>query len=191
MRRSQDTVLAVAQGRPCSSLLGAAGGIAGLVEFWERFGAALDYDLLERGIDVRDCFGPATIRTRDWRTIWAFKDRLPHGSHYRAALAMDRELAEQMVAAEEAEATLDLYEEAAQPSGTTPEGYTIDSYLLLSVIDALQGVQAAVIAAAGGDPPTIKPMPRPVTAADIVRDEHRDRSMQRLIDEFTAPTWEN
>lgn len=103
---------------------------------------------------------------------------------------MDRELAEQIVAAENEEAALDLYEEAAESGGPTPEGYTIDSYLLLSVIDALQGVQAAVIAAAGGDPPTIKPMPRPVTAADIVRDEHRDRSMQRLIDEFTAPTWE-
>ncbi|MBF6356524.1 hypothetical protein IU449_18570 [Nocardia higoensis] len=147
--------------------------------------------MLERGIDVRDCFGPATVRTRDWRTIWAFKDRLPHGSQYRSALATDRELAEQMVAAEEAEAELDLYEEPDRPTGPTPEGYTIDSYLLLSIIDALQGVQVAVIAAAGGDPPAVTPMPRPVTAAELVRDERRDRSMQRLIDDFTAPTRES
>ncbi|WP_435591126.1 hypothetical protein [Nocardia sp. bgisy118] len=145
--------------------------------------------MLERGIDVRDCFGPDTIRTRDWRTIWAFKDRLPHGSQYRSALSMDRELAEQMVTAEEA---ANLYEdESARPAGPTPEGYTIDTYLLLSIIDALQGVQAAIIAAAGGDPPAIRPMPRPVTAADQVRDEHRDRSMQNLIDQFTAYTWED
>ncbi|MFC9994575.1 hypothetical protein [Nocardia sp. NPDC127526] len=104
---------------------------------------------------------------------------------------MDRELAEQMVAAEQAEAQLESYEEPETSSGPTPEGYTIDTYLLLSIIDALQGVQAAVIAAAGGDPPRITPMPRPVTAADQVRDEYRDRSMQKLIDQFTASTWEN
>ncbi|MFB7719337.1 hypothetical protein [Nocardia sp. NPDC056100] len=151
--------------------------------------------MLERGIDVRDCFGPNNIRTRDWRTIWAFKDLLPHGSQYRSALAMDRELAEQVLAAEQANAELDLESDIAEdtdtPAGPTPQGYTIDTYLLLSIIDALQGVQAAVIAAAGGDPPSIKPMPRPATALDHVRDEYRDRSMQRLIDQFTAPTWEN
>ncbi|MEU4809444.1 hypothetical protein AB0H20_09595 [Nocardia fluminea] len=119
------------------------------------------------------------------------KDRLPHGSQYRSALAMDQELAEQMLAAEQAEDELDLYEEKTEPAGPTPEGYTIDSYLLLSIIDALQGVQAAVIAAAGGDPPRVSPMPRPVTAVDIARDAQRDESMQNLIDEFTASTWEN
>ncbi|MFC3963510.1 hypothetical protein [Nocardia jiangsuensis] len=144
--------------------------------------------MLERGIDVRDCFGPATIRTRDWRTIWAFKDRLPHGSQYRSALTTDRELAEQVVAAEEARP--DLGEQPDGPTGPSPEGYTIDSYLLLSIIDALQGVQVAVIAAAGGDPPAVTPMPRPVAAVDLVRDERRDRSMQSLIDDFTAPTRE-
>ncbi|MFI9508427.1 hypothetical protein [Nocardia sp. NPDC052566] len=147
--------------------------------------------MLERGIDIRDCFGPTTIRTRDWRTIWAFKDRLPHGSQYRSALAMDRELAEQMIAAEQAQAQHESYEEPETTGGPTPVGYTIDTYLLLSIIDALQGVQAAVIAAAGGDPPRMAPMPRPVTAADQVRDEYRDRSMQQLIDQFTAPDWEN
>ncbi|KAB2584828.1 hypothetical protein BS297_13475 [Rhodococcus erythropolis] len=104
---------------------------------------------------------------------------------------MDRELAEQMLAAEQAEAELDLYEVETDPAGPTPEGYTIDSYLLLSIIDALQGVQAAVIAAAGGDPPRMTPMPRPVTAVDIVRDAQRDDSMQGLIDQFTGSTWED
>lgn len=147
--------------------------------------------MLERGIDIRDCFGPDTIRTRDWRTVWSLKDRLPHGSQYRSALAMDQELAEQMLAIEKAESELDLYEENTATTGPTPEGYTIDSYLLLSIIDALQGVQAAVIAAAGGDPPRLTPMPRPVTAVDIVRDAQRDESMQNLIDTFTASTWED
>ncbi|MFI9506974.1 hypothetical protein [Nocardia sp. NPDC052566] len=162
---------------------GAAGGILGLVEFWDRFGAALDYDLLERGIDIRDCFGPNDLRTRDWRTIWRFKDRLPRGSQYKTALAMDRAIAEEIIALElngdgEGETS------AEEP---TPDGYTLDTYLLLGIIDAVQGVQAAVIAAAGADPPAIRPMPRPITALDTVREEARLRSMQSLIDEFIVP----
>ncbi len=103
---------------------------------------------------------------------------------------MDRELAEQILAAEQVEVDLDLYEETDELTGPTPEGYTIDSYLLLSIIDALQGVQVAVIAAAGGDPPAITPMPRPVSAVDLARDQRRDESLQNLIDQFTTPAWE-
>ncbi|PSR58053.1 MULTISPECIES: hypothetical protein [Nocardia] len=95
---------------------------------------------------------------------------------------MDRDLAEQMLAAEEAAGD----NTADEPVRPTPEGYTIDTYLLLSVIDALQGVQAAVIASAGGEPPRITPMPRPMSALDIIRDEARDRSIQKLIDQFTS-----
>ncbi len=106
---------------------------------------------------------------------------MPHGSQYRSALATDRELAEQLLAAED-----ESSDSADDSAGPRPEGYTIDSYLLLSVIDALQGVQAAVIAAAGGEPPRIQPMPRPVSALESVRDEQRDRSMRQLIDQFTS-----
>lgn len=139
--------------------------------------------MLERGIDIRDCFGPNELRTRDWRTIWRFKDRLPRGSQYKTALAMDTELAEQLLALEDSD-------DPHTSEDPTPDGYTLDTYLLLSIIDGLQGVQAAVIAAAGADPPQIRPMPRPVTALDAVREERRMRAMQSLIDEFTAPVEE-
>jgi hypothetical protein len=92
---------------------------------------------------------------------------------------MDTELAEQLLALEE--------DEPQAAEDPTPDGYTLDTYLLLSIIDGLQGVQAAVIAAAGADPPQIRPMPRPVTALDLVREGRRMRAMQSLIDEFTAP----
>jgi hypothetical protein len=97
---------------------------------------------------------------------------------------MDVELAERLL---EREA-----EEERNPEREveiTPEGYTIDTYLLLSVIDAMQGVQAAVIAAAGVDPPRVHPMPRPTTALDAVRESHRRARVQRLIDEFTSPAF--
>jgi hypothetical protein len=76
---------------------------------------------------------------------------------------------------------------APDDAGPTPEGYTLDTYLLLAIIDALQGVQAAVIASAGGEPPGVKPVPRPVTAIDRLREERRLTSLQNLIDTFTSP----
>ncbi|QIS16595.1 hypothetical protein [Nocardia arthritidis] len=101
---------------------------------------------------------------------------------------MDRTIAREILALEAAAAA-----DGTAPSedAPTPDGYTMDTYLLLGIIDALQGVQAAVIAAAGADPPAIKPMPRPVTALDTVREELRLRSMQHLIDEFLPPATED
>jgi hypothetical protein len=130
---------------------------------------------------VRRCFGPAHLRELDWRTVWSFKDRLPRGAHYKAALAMDPDLADKLL---EREDDPEFTEEPA----ATPEGYTTETYLLLSVIDALMGVQAAVIAAAGADPPSIAPMPRPITALDEARERKRMRNMQALIDQFTQPS---
>lgn len=92
---------------------------------------------------------------------------------------MDPELADQLLALEDDE-------DPTADERPTPEGYTLDTYLLLSIIDGLQGVQAAVIAAAGADPPSMKPMPRPVTALELVRDERRLASMRKLIDQFTG-----
>ncbi|MFI5775979.1 hypothetical protein [Nocardia sp. NPDC051570] len=92
---------------------------------------------------------------------------------------LDPELAEQVLALGDDTDDID-----PEP---TPDGYTLDTYLLLTIIDGLQGVQAAVIAAAGADPPQAKPMPRPVTAVDRAREGRRMRSMQELIDAFTAP----
>ncbi|MFD3703325.1 hypothetical protein ACFWUP_09280 [Nocardia sp. NPDC058658] len=93
-------------------------------------------------------------------------------------MALDRELAEYWLDIEDSEEDPD----AEEPP--TPEGYTLDTYLLLSIIDGLQGVQAAVIAAAGADPPAVKPMPRPQTALDTVREERRLAVMNSIVDIF-------
>ncbi|MEU4648167.1 hypothetical protein [Nocardia fluminea] len=93
-------------------------------------------------------------------------------------MALDRELAEYWLDVEESDPDPD----AEEPP--TPEGYTLDTYLLLSIIDGLQGVQAAVIAAAGADPPQVKPMPRPQTAMDVVREERRLSTMNSIVDIF-------
>ncbi|NQE89017.1 hypothetical protein [Nocardia terpenica] len=96
---------------------------------------------------------------------------------------MDEELAQQLLNREDAEADTDH-----DRAGISPVGYSIDTYLLLSIIDALMGVQAAIVAAAGADPPHVTPMPRPETAVDRVREQRRTASMQALIDLFTPPS---
>ncbi|MBM4469938.1 hypothetical protein GS982_20335 [Rhodococcus hoagii] len=112
------------------------------------------------------------MRTLDWRRVWRWKDKLPRGSHYKTAVLMNRRLAEQM---------LELPESTEPP---TPLEYTLDTYLLMTIVDCLQGVQAAVIAGAGADPPEVKPMERPVTAADLVKDERWRGRMNDLVNLF-------
>ncbi|MFI6168848.1 hypothetical protein ACIBCN_18855 [Nocardia sp. NPDC051052] len=117
---------------------------------------------------MRDCWGGGL----DWRTVWRLKERLPRESHYKTALAMDRDLAE--VAAREPE---------PEPGGLEPPsplGYTLDTYLLLTLIDCVQGVQAAVIASTGTTPPTPQPMPRPITMLERVREEQWRHRMDRM-----------
>jgi hypothetical protein len=112
---------------------------------------------------------------RDWRQLWRLKDKLPRGSHYKTAVAMDRDIALQVAK---------LPESKEPPS---PLEYSLDTYLLLTIADCLQGVQAAVIAAAGADPPTVTPMQRPVTALDLVKDEIWKQEMTDLVNMFVHP----
>lgn len=114
----------------------------------------------------------------------AFKDRLPTGSQYRGAVLMDRELAADHLDAEEAAGA---EHDDEMPSNPRPEGYTLDTYMLMGIIDALHGVQATIIAAAGSDPPTMRSLPRPMAAIEILREERRTASMQTLIDLFSPP----
>ncbi|MGW5267263.1 hypothetical protein ACWEQ4_01300 [Rhodococcus sp. NPDC003994] len=113
---------------------------------------------------------------RVWSELYRLKDMLPRGSHYKTAIALDDEIAEQMA---------DLPESNEPPS---PLGYTTDTYLLLTIIDSLQSVQAAIIAAAGGKPPHFSPMKRPWTALDGVRERRYVKKMNSLIDRFIHPS---
>lgn len=112
------------------------------------------------------------MRTLDWRRVWRFKDKLPRGSHYKTAMLMSRAIAEQMV---------DLPESTEPP---TPLEYTLDTYLMLTLIDCVRGVQSAVIAGAGAEPPQQQPIERPVTALDLLNDERWRKSMSDLVDLF-------
>ncbi|MFC9475417.1 hypothetical protein ACFVJ5_21995 [Nocardia sp. NPDC127606] len=55
----------------------------------------------------------------------------------------------------------------------------------MTIVDNLQAVQAAVIAAAGVDPPPVVPLSRPTTALDELREERRRRGLESLIAQFS------
>ncbi|MFD4357893.1 hypothetical protein ACFWPX_35495 [Nocardia sp. NPDC058518] len=67
-------------------------------------------------------------------------------------------------------------------------GFTVDTYLLMTIVDNLQAVQAAVIAAAGVDPPPVVPLTRPTTALEELREERRRRGLELLIAQFCPLT---
>lgn len=93
---------------------------------------------------------------RDWQTLMDLVHELPRGSHYRAALADDDELAE---------AILDLGE--PEPPAHPPlEGWTNELEALTGIQDLLKAI------AMRGSEKTPKPLPRPQTGMDRVK-RHR------------------
>lgn len=115
-------------------------------------------------------------RERRWKALLELIDELPAASRFNEAVLNDREFAEAVV---------------AQETGDRPEWapkiseFDLHATLLRDVIQALQGVQAAVIAAAGGKPPKITPYPAPRTALDEARREALQAWADDLISRLT------
>lgn len=102
-----------------------------------------------------------------------YVDGLPSHSRFAAAIANDDEAAEQLLAlADDAPAS------SAPPlTDMTPEAQRLDA-----VIDRLGEVARAVIGAAGGKPPKLKPTPRPVNALQRVRERAAEARHEALVD---------
>ncbi|MCW2904695.1 MAG: hypothetical protein JWO67_6960 [Streptosporangiaceae bacterium] len=60
--------------------------------------------------------------------------------------------------------------------------------LLTQLVDAINVNTAATIAAAGADPPTFDPLPRPETELDRARARVRSQARQALTDLFLGRT---
>ncbi|MFC9995754.1 hypothetical protein [Nocardia sp. NPDC127526] len=121
-----------------------------------------------------------------WAKLARFLRQLPDGSRYRASQAMDMDLAEHLVKLEEAEEAqrLTAPAEDADPIMRSSAGYDLSAHLLLTICDRLQILNATLIAVnlpPGKHPPQPEPMPRPVSAADVLRARHeRDRAQDAM-----------
>jgi hypothetical protein len=89
-------------------------------------------------------------------------DNLPRNSGYVEAVSLDEELAEQAVRSP-----------APKGPAVRMRDWSPQQEVLTLLVDRLGEVIQAVIAAQGGKPPKITPMPRPKTAADELRDPRR------------------
>ena len=107
----------------------------------------------------------ALWRARRWRHILDLVDHLPAHSWYAATVSMDEEHAKMMAEAIMARRAQDPDSNTLESAGPPLTGWTPEVAALTNVLDAVRGVQHAVIAFQAGkkapEPP--KPAPRPVT----------------------------
>jgi hypothetical protein len=127
----------------------------------DRYGGALAADFADRGQDL-----PQLWHAGRYRYIAAILDRLPRDSHYVAELADDDDIA-----------TLDT-----PPGRTAPPltefGPVVER--LTAVVDLLGMLLAVQTTAPGRKPRLPSPLPRPVTAADRLRETAAEADRQWL-----------
>lgn len=64
--------------------------------------------------------------------------------------------------------------------------FTPEVELLTFIGEALQSIRGVLVQLGGGSPDRVRPLPRPVTALDRVRDEARAQRLAALVDEVEA-----
>lgn len=115
-------------------------------------------------------------QARRWAGLLELIDELPPASRLNEALLNDKEIAQEIVA-----------RETGEKSEWSPRVSEFDLHALLlrDIMQAIQGVQAAVIAGAGGKPPSISPYPSPKTALDEIRQQALQEWADDLISRLT------
>ena len=117
-------------------------------------------------------------QARRWAGLLELIDQLPAPSRFNEAVLNDVEVARELVARENGDA------DSPEWSPKLSE-FDLHAILLRDVIQALHGVQAAVIAGAGGKPPSISPYPSPKTALDEIRQQALQEWVDDLISRLT------
>lgn len=142
----------------------------------EKFTPELRADLQEvYGVNLADLFNE-----KRWVHLLALIDGLQQGSRYLAAVALDPEIAEQMVNHDE------YASQRAEDSGPSLVGYDHLNQQMAMLIDAVHANTAATVASAGGKSKPPKPLPRPKTAIDKAKEDRSKTDQKTLISEFTS-----
>lgn len=100
-----------------------------------------------------------------WTQMYRLLERLPPESHYKAARAMDFDLAEAM---------LDQSDADRKPTPLSPQGYSHQIYLQMATVEAIRSLDYTLKAVHGNKPPYPSMLERPKTAYQIL-DAERDR----------------
>lgn len=112
-----------------------------------------------------------------WGKLLRLIEQLPQGSAYWAARLDDEELAE-----------LIHKEDDGKPKRRAPSltEMTLQTQLLMSIVDGLGGVISCLEALGGAVPRPVKPLPRPLTALDRVSAKAEAKELTELEAETYA-----
>lgn len=150
-----------------------SGGSVSLLRLLDRYGAEIEYDLLTRGIDPLELF-----HARRWRRLRSLILHLPRTSLTREAMVQDDEMVAELVRNDP---------KAAEPAKHPRfSDFSPEVEALADVTDRLGEVVRGLSGLASGKKgPSVKPVPRPRTAFDRVKDtisqEQHDSLTSRLL----------
>lgn len=163
-----------------TAFTGDVDSISRLLFLVSRFRKEVLADLRETfHVDLSELFS-----TRRWKDLLDLIDSLPGASRLTAALLLDKELAEQILKDEE-----EKTEKEDEWSPNLSE-YTLTNHLMIQLIDHIASLEATLIAVNGGKPQAPRPVARPKTAVEELR-EARSREMQHSIIALFAPKHSN
>lgn len=115
-------------------------------------------------------------RSRQWRKLLGFIDRLPRNSHFGEVLAGDEKLAKQILSRRKK-----LGEKEPQPERRMSE-FTVEAELLSIVADRLAELTQVTVATKGGKSRTPKPLPRPKSAMARLKEQAEQLHVQFTLD---------
>ena len=119
---------------------------------------------------------------RRWVALLELIDQLPQASRFMEAVANDPEQAALIIQAREQQ---ERDGEQDEPWSPRLSEFGLMERLQRDTIQALMGVQAAIIAASGNKPPRQEPYPVPVTEVDRAVQRANKQWAQNIIDIFT------
>ncbi|MBM4575300.1 hypothetical protein GS415_00745 [Rhodococcus hoagii] len=132
-----------------------------------------------------------------WAKMYRLIEKLPEGSHYRAQELLDQRLAAKLLKAE-------LQQQAGKPATPSREeepeekkplkarssvGHTPEISLMMTLCELIQQLNSTLIAVnlpKGKKPPRVRPMPRPVSALDVLRAEHEKAQVDSVVSQLIS-----
>lgn len=137
--------------------MGCGGGRQRLYGLITRYRAQIRADLhREFGVDLRQWW-----RQRRFRSLLELIDQLPGASRLSEAIQNDPEQAKLIAQAREEQAG-----DESEPWSPRVANYDLHAHLLRDLIQSVLGLQAAVVASAGGKPGSTPTYPGPKTEVD-------------------------
>lgn len=126
-----------------------------------------------------------------WPKLYRLLSRLPEGSHLRADQLLDEKLAKHLLKEDlrrehllRSAGKLDNSETEDPLAVRTSAGHTTEISLMMTLCELIQQLNSTLIAVnlpKGKRPPRVRPMPRPVSAYEVLRRRHEAEQVDSVV----------